>query len=885
MPRPRFAPVSPVSATLLLGATILFGAFGATIPGAASIVAAAAPPAAAPAPPDGDPLAGAAAFTLDNGLTVVLRPDATHPVVAVQMLYRVGARNETIGLTGIAHYLEHMLFRGTEHFGLADVTGVIERAGGEWHGYTTLDCTTYFQAAPKDTLTTLLRLEAERMVSARMAKDEVEPERGAVFQEYRGYQLDPRSDLFDATTALLFQEHPYRNNTMGWESDLAGITHDDLVSFYRRYYGPRNAVLAIAGDIDVAAARRAVEEIFGPIPAGGADTTIRTVEPPLEGPRRLTLLRPGATPALQISFLAPPPSRPREFAAWLVLDAHLGNTPGLSFYRHSGDLGTGGGAPAGSPLGRLVDSGLLAEAGASLVPTLYPYHFTLYASGFDTARASEAEASLFDLLAEAADEVTAADVESARRRIAAADLLETDALVEQAHEMAYWTGIGGLGLRVEVRRALDAVTVEEVRAAAAALVPSHAAVGVVLPAARSAPQGGVAVPPAAERPKRPAPARPKAAAGPAAKRVARATVATLSLGGGARAIVDARPRAATFVLHLAVHASPGTLVANEDDLTRTLLPLGVTFEVIAPGGGSFAARDTVRVEMTGPAGEFETAMGILDARGLKLARGKGGPVDPESLPRPMRRAMAYLDRAAAGTASGTSGSAAGSAGAPAGPFVSLVGPFDPGSVRDRLASLAAPLRTAAARPAGAPLLRPGKDVSAVAAVPQGALVLAVPGDADAMAQEAVAWILHHNYSGRLGTLAIATMGLVYDMDSESVRRGAPLVWFGMGADPDALGRLEEALTAELARARSGVTEEELAAFRSHAAGRLAVRRADPAQAAQLWLAALLRGEDDRTVARAADRAARLKLSEVAAVANRMLDPARRHVIVVGREGR
>jgi zinc protease len=855
MPRPRAFP-----ALVLLAAPLLFGA----------------------APPDGDPLAGASSFTLDNGLTCVLRPDAAHPVVAVQMLYRVGARNETIGLTGIAHYLEHMLFRGTEHFGLADVTGVIERAGGEWHGYTTLDCTTYFQAAPKETLGTLLRLEAERMVAARMAADEVEPERGAVFQEYRGYQLDPRSDLFDATIALLFEQHPYRNNTMGWESDLTGITHADLVSFYRRYYGPKNAVLAIAGDIDAAATRRAVEEIFGPIPPGGADTTIRTVEPSLEGPRRLTLLRAGATPALQISFLAPPPSRPREFAALLLLDALIGNAAGLSFYRHSGDLGTGGGAPAGSPLGRLVETGLLEEAGASLVPTLYPYHFTLYASGFEPAKASEAEAALFDLLAEAADGTDAADVASARRRIAAADLLETDSLVEQTHEMAYWTALGGLELRAKVRGAVDAVTPEEVRAAAAAFVPSRAAIGLVLPAARSGPIGGIAVPPAAERPKRPAPARPIGAPGLATKRVARAQIATLGLGGGARAIVDARPAAPSFVLHLAVAAPAGTALTNEDDLARTFVPLGVTLEVTPPGRGPFAARDTVLLEMAGPAGAFDDAIGMLLSRGLKLSRPKAGSpaVDPESLPRPMRRAMAYLDRAAGPAATASS---PGVSGRPSGPFLALVGPFDPAAVKDRLVRLAAPLGGAPpTRRATAAGLQPGRDVSAISDIPQGALLLAIPGDADATAQEAVAWILHHNYSGRLGARAIAQMGLVYDMDSESVRRGPPLVWFGMGADPEALGRLEEALLAELDRARGDIGDEEIAAFRSYAAGRLAVRRADPEQAARLWLAALLRGEDDGAVARAAHQAARLTRADVQAAASRMLDPDRRRVIVVGR---
>jgi zinc protease len=860
MPRLRAFPT-----LVLLAAPLLFGA---------------APPNTAP--PDADPLGGAAAFTLDNGLTVVLRPEPAHPVVAVQMLYRVGARNETIGLTGIAHYLEHMLFRGTDHFGLADVTGVIERAGGEWHGYTTLDCTTYFEAAPKETLGTLLRLEAERMVAARMAADEVEPERGAVFQEYRGYQLDPRSDLFDAVTALLFQQHPYRNNTMGWESDLAGITHADLVSFYRRHYGPKNAVLAIAGDIDAAAARRSVEEIFGSIPAGGDDTTIRTVEPPLEGPRRLTLLRAGATPALQISFLAPPPSRPREFAAWLVLDAHIGSAPGLSFYRHSGDLGTGGGAPAGSPLGRLVESGLLEEAGVSLVPTLYPYHFTLYASGFEAAKASQAEAALFDLLAETADSLTPADVESARRRIIAADLLETDSLVEQAHELAYWTALGGSELRSKVRVALAGVTVEEVRAVAASLAPSRAAVGLVLPAARSAPSGGVAVPPAAERAKRPAPSRPSIRPGPPTKRVARPEIVTLGLGAGGRAIVDARPQAATFVLRLAVAAPAGTALANEDVLARSLDPLGVTWEVTLRGRGSFAARDAVQVEMAGPAGAFDEAMAIVLSRGVALARGKGGAagVDPESLPIPMRRAMAYLERAAGPAATDSS---PGASGRPSGPFLALVGPFDPGAVKDRLADLAAPLGGAPpARRAAAAGLQPGRDVSAIAGVPQGALLLAVPGDADATAQEAVAWILQHNYGGRLGTRAIAQMGLVYDMDSESVRRGAPLVWFGMGADPETLGRLEEALAAELDRARGDIGDEEIAAFKSYAAGRLAVRRADPEQAARLWLAALLRGEDDRAVAREAHRAARLTVAEVQAAAARMLAPDRRRVIVIGR---
>ncbi|HEV8200186.1 MAG TPA: insulinase family protein [Candidatus Polarisedimenticolia bacterium] len=834
--------------------------------------------AAAPGPEaPGDPLAGAESFTLPNGLTVAMRRDAAHPVVAVQMLYRVGARNETIGITGIAHYVEHMLFRGTEHFGLADITGVIERSGGEWHGYTTLDCTTFFEAAPKDLLTTLLRLEAERMHAARMAPDEVDPERGAVFQEYRGYQLDPRSDLFDATTALLFQQHPYRNNTMGWESDLAGITHADLVDFYRRHYGPRNAVLAIQGDFDKASARAAVEEAFGSIPAAGDDTTVRTVEPALQGPRRLTLLRPGGTPAVQVSFLAPAPATPKEFATFLVLDAILGDAAGLSFYRHSGDLGTGAAAPSGTPLGRLVDTGLVEEAGASLVPTLYPYHFSLYASGFEAAKSASVEAALFDALAEAADAVTEADVEAARRRIAAADALETDSYVEKAHELAYWTAIGGLDRRTAVRRAVDAVTADEVKEAAAHLVPARAAVGLVLPVARGA--AGATVPAVEERPKRTAPAR-HAVAGPAGgtKHAAREALTTLGLGGGSRAIVDARPADSTFVLKLAVAAPRGTTIAGADDLAHALLPIGATLDIASPGAGAaFAARDTLRVTVAGPASAFDETLGTILARGgLKLKTPKGA-VDPESNSSPMRRGLALLDRAASGSAPA----------AFPGPFAVLVGPFDPAAVKDRLATLAGGLHPPAPAPASrrgaSGALVAGRETSSIPDIPQGALLLAIPGDADAASQEAVAWILHHNYSGRLGVRAIAQLGLVYDMDSESVRRGAPLVWFGMGADPAALPKLEEAMLAELDRARADIGDEEIAAFKSYASGRLAVRRADPEQAARLWLDALLRGEDDAGPRRAADQAAKLTRKDVTAAAQRMLDPSRRHIVVIDRQ--
>jgi zinc protease len=872
--------------------------------------------------PPADPFASARTFRLDNGLTCVLKADASRPVVAVQMLYTVGARNETIGLTGISHFLEHMLFRGTTSFGLQDITGVIERAGGEWHGYTYIDCTTFFEAAPKDLLPVLLRLEAERMTVARMAANEVDPERGAVFQEYRGYQLDARSDLFDAVAAILFLQHSYRNNTMGWESDLAGITHQDLVAFYRTYYGPRNAVLAISGDIDDRAIEEQVRALFGAIPAGGADTRIRTVEPPVAGTRRVTLRRKGAEPALMVAFLAAPPTKPREYARLLLLDAILGGAKGLSFYRHSGDLTAGASVEPGSRLGKTDEDSPVERFGTALVPSLYPYLYAIYATPRADRTMVAAETVIFRALRRVAASVSQEEVRQAAGRILAADLPETDAPVEVTHELAFWTALGGLELRHAILTEVGSVTPREVQDLAAGLTVDSAVIGTVLPeakwtpeppsAAQASPTGtsepgtGPASEGAAAKAVTDASSRPKA------PEVARApTVRTRPLPSGGRAIIDARPDQRTFVLRLALGGSSATAgpgaprlaaaaaaMQEDRDARGRLAAAGVRMTAVGPGEAAFADRDTLQIEAAGPADALAEAVTIL---GPALGRALLAPPAAAAPPSgdPGERSLGLLAQAvaapspAAGTRSGR------------GAVLALVSPLSPESAEPWLARLAAAVppadRGAGASPqvgatgsgdapgakgatpvaTGTPFAS-GRLSASLENISQGHLLLAVPGDEDAAAQEAVAWILHHNYGGRLGSKAIAEMGLVYDMDSESVRRGARLVYFTMGADPEALGRLESALVGVLDAARQGVTEQEVAEFRSFLPGSLVVRLADPAQAARLYCSALLRGEDDTVVAAFAGSAKSLTRERVAAAAHRMLDPARRLSVVVGR---
>jgi zinc protease len=891
-------------------------------------------PAAANPPPD--PLGGAHTVTLDNGLTVVLREDRSRPVVAVQMYYSVGARNETTGITGIAHFVEHMLFRGTESFGLADITGVIERAGGEWHGYTWLDGTTYFEAAPRDLLPTLLRLEAERMTRARMAPGEVDPERGAVFQEYRGYQIDPRSDLFDAVQEVLFLQHPYRNNTMGWESDLAGITPADLAAFYRRFYGPRNAVLAIAGDFDTEDALARVRSAFAAIPAGGDDTSIRTVEPEPAGPRRVTLVRSGAEPALVVSFPGPPASPPRRFAALAVLDAILAHARGLSFYHHSGDQITGGTVDPFARLAPLVAGGPAATISTAFAPTRCPGHYSISATPRDGAAIADLEGAVFDALAEAAQSIGDDEVARARRLIAAADLLETDSPLEVAHELAFWTSLGGPGLRAAILDAVRDMTAAEVRAVAAGLVPRRAVIGVLLPPAMPAgrmagisPGTEDAVRPRAARQGTALPAHPATGAGGRPSSLpafaTRATVSTRRLAwkgrgagglGAGRVIVDARPGLPTFVLRLAfapsAEAIGGVGVARlravaailaADDLARAgTAASGVMLDIEAPGDGRFDERDTLQVEAAGPAAAWPDAIASLRAAVGRALRTSAAATGPPAA-RPGARAVDILDAAVAEAdrsplAPGTTGgSPRGDAHPPALRLqAAVVGPFDGAAIATALGALAAVADQATrdwARPAEVPSrtdpasaaivpFAPGLRTASLPGVPQGRLLIAIPGESDPVLQDAVAWLLHHNYSGRLGVRAIAETGLVYEMESESARRGPPLALFSMGADPDRLGRLATEMEQVLAAAAAGFTGDEVASFRTFASGRAAVRLAHPDQAARLWASVLLRGGDHETPARDAARAAALDRDGIAAAAARMLDPARRLVIQVGR---
>ena len=204
-------------------------------------------------------LGAATVERLGNGMTVILLEDRNFPVVSVQMVYKVGARNETVGLTGLAHFVEHIAFRGSDNFPGTGLVSNIYARGGEWHGYTWTDLTTYFATVPATELDLLLRIEADRMSRLEFSRDVVEVERGAVLAEMHMYEDESSSMLIDALMFVSFLAHPYRNNTIGFESDIDNVTFEDVRDFYERHYHPGNAVLAVVGDFDPAVTLSRIE--------------------------------------------------------------------------------------------------------------------------------------------------------------------------------------------------------------------------------------------------------------------------------------------------------------------------------------------------------------------------------------------------------------------------------------------------------------------------------------------------------------------------------------------------------------------------------------------------------------------------------------------------
>jgi zinc protease len=247
-------------------------------------------------------------FTLKNGLQVLVIPDHRAPVVTQMVWYKVGAADEPPGSSGIAHFLEHLMFKGTDLIPTGQFSKTIAKNGGEDNAFTNHDVTAYFQRVAKDRLPKVMAMEADRMANLRLSEDDVATERKVILEERRSrVDNDPSSILQEQMMAALYTNHPYGIPIIGWDHEIKALDREDAFSFYRRFYAPNNAILVIAGDVEPDEVRKLAEDTFGKVaPSGSINGRSRPKEPEHYAPVKVTLEdeRAGRT-TVQRYYLAP----------------------------------------------------------------------------------------------------------------------------------------------------------------------------------------------------------------------------------------------------------------------------------------------------------------------------------------------------------------------------------------------------------------------------------------------------------------------------------------------------------------------------------------------------------------------------------------------------
>ncbi len=272
--------------------------------------------------------------TLDNGLRVLILEDHRSPVVSIQVWYRVGSRNERPGATGLAHFLEHMMFKGTPAHGRGQFAQLVEQNGGQDNAFTSQDVTVYFTNIASDKVDLVLGLEADRMRHLLLAPSEIDSERQVVMEERRTRtEDDPDGLLSEEMMSLAFKAHPYHWPIIGWMEDIQRINSGELRAFYDTYYVPNNAILVVVGDVGAGDVLARARRHFGPIPRGAEPPAVTAVEPPQIDERRLTVRKVGAQlPIVDIAWHVPN-SRSADAPALELLSTILSEGRASRLYR------------------------------------------------------------------------------------------------------------------------------------------------------------------------------------------------------------------------------------------------------------------------------------------------------------------------------------------------------------------------------------------------------------------------------------------------------------------------------------------------------------------------------------------------------------------------
>jgi zinc protease len=399
-----------------------------------------------------------ATFTLGNGLQVVVIPDRRIPVVTQMIWYKVGSADETPGKSGLAHFLEHLMFKGTAEHPAGEFSQLIARIGGNENAFTSSDYTAYYQRVPRDQLATMMEFEADRMTGLVLKDENVLPERDVVLEEYNmRVGNNPDARLTEQIMAALYLNHPYGRPTIGWRGEIEKLNREDALAFYKRFYAPNNATLIIAGDVSADEVRPMVEAAYGKIPPQPAIPVqrIRPQEPPPAAPRTVTLADPRVEqPSVRRYYLVPSSvtATQTEGSALEVLAQLMGAGSNSYLYQ-----------------ALVVNKQLAVSAGSWYQGTgVDPTQFGISASPKPGVEFPQVEQAIDQVITKlATDPVPAEDLERIKTQMIAESVYAQDSQTT----LARWYGAAiTVGLSVDDIRAwpdrIRAVTAEQVRDAA-----------------------------------------------------------------------------------------------------------------------------------------------------------------------------------------------------------------------------------------------------------------------------------------------------------------------------------------------------------------------------------------------------------------------------------
>jgi zinc protease len=396
-------------------------------------------------------------FTLKNGLEVVVIPDRRTPVVTHMVWYKVGAADEEPGKSGLAHFLEHLMFKGTAKNPAGRFSQVVSTIGGQENAFTSSDYTGYYQRVSRDHLKEMMEFEADRMTGLVLTDDVVKPELNVVLEEQNQRVANsPGAKLGEEVQAALYLNHPYGRPVIGWRHEIEKLTRDDALAFYKKFYTPNNAILVVAGDVTVDEVKKLAEETYGKVPrVSELPPRLRPQEPEQRAVRTVTLADPRvAQPSLQRSYLVPSvaTAKPGEAEALDVLSHILGSGTNSRLYT-----------------ALVMQKQLATSAGAWYQSaSLDDSRFGVSGTPRPNVSLAQLDEAIDGVIAEFADKgITADELERAKSRLVADTIYAQD---NQA-TLARWFG-GGLTTGSTVQDILawpdrlKAVTADQVRDAA-----------------------------------------------------------------------------------------------------------------------------------------------------------------------------------------------------------------------------------------------------------------------------------------------------------------------------------------------------------------------------------------------------------------------------------